>query len=325
MNKRKDLKKLFNMNNILNQVVAFGAYLILIGSVLVLVYLSFIEKFNFTLDIKTLGIFSAAVVFLSFTNWNLFYHKQYEKIMAEDIQQYSENKYSIHCRYYFAVKDWNDEDLQAKIDEFNKDFEQNWLRDVESTTGYTIAEITNLPYRKFKYKRLMWKIKNHKYPKSGYKTSMELKSLFSFQNSNFNKRNLKADKHFYRINSVKKLIVSLLSITIGASLIPDLIDGEAYTALLKLILAIGSLLSASFSGAMSGIKGARIKLSIVEDACRDLESWKGISPYLAPFINTEKSEKIPVIDNEEKDKPAEITDSNEIRKPITFEIFNNKK
>ena len=49
-------------------------------------------------------------------------------------------------------------------------------------------------------------------------------------------------------------------------------------------------------GALSGVKGARMKLSIVEDACVDLEKWANkkpiIAPYIEPVIKTETVEEV---------------------------------
>lgn len=330
MKNKNDLKRIFNMNNILTQILEFGAYFVLIGSILLLAYLSFIDSFEGSLDLKVLGIFSAATVFSSWMCWNMFYRKQYEKVMSDDIAQQSLNKYSIHSRYYVAIKDWKDADLQIAIDKFNDEYTKKWLNWVERITGVPIKSkkekyvdsdtgeekiieekgIEELPYKGFKHKLLMFRIKHRKYPESGYKTSMELMSLFSYQDANFNKRELKADKKFYKGGSIKKLIVSLLLITTGASLTPVLIAGNYETVILRLMLAIGSLLSSTFMGAMNGVKGARIKLSIVEDVCADLERWANKKPILAPY-----EEPKPV--NHE----VEVENSNN-EDEVTNEIFN---
>ena len=307
----RDFTKIFNMNNVLGKVIAWGAYFVVIGAILILAYLSFIETFKFTLDWKTIGIFSGATVLLSWTCWNVFYHKQYEKLMDEDIKQQSLGEYSIHARYYNATKDWKDVDLQKAIDDFNDEYTRKWLNWVEKTTGFPIKTckqkvvdpitkeeeivevkgIEDLPYKGFKHKRLMWLIKNHKYPQSGYKTSMELTSLFSYQDANFNKRNLRADKKFYLSKSMSKLVISVLIIVTGASLIPEMIQGEYWSAVLKLCLAIGTLLSSVFMGAMTGVRGARLKLSVVEDACCDLERWAEKKPLIEPYVEPEKPEE----------------------------------
>lgn len=315
MNKR-DFKKLFNMNNVLNQIMSYGAYLILTGSIIILIYMSFIESLDLNLDWKTIGIFSLTTVGLSWFCWDTFYRKQYEQVLSDDIEQQGKNKYSIHSRYYNAIKDWTDISLQKAIDSFNEDYTKKWLNWVEKTTGYPIEtrfeEVTDpitkkidvvkhlgikdLPYKKFKYKFLMWRIKNHKYPQSGYTTSMELMSLFSFQESNMNKRQLRADKYFYRKGAIKKLVFSLLAVGLGASLVPTIITGNWEAILLKLLLALGALFSSVFTGAIGGVRGARLKLSIVEDTCFDLEKWGNkkpiISPYKEPIKIEEKTEQL---------------------------------
>ena len=237
----RGFKRIFNMNYVLGKVLSYGAYIIVTFSVIVLAYLSFVETFNFKFDWKTIGIFSGAAILLSWTIWNTFYHKQYEKLMNDDINKYAEGEYSVHKRYYDASKDWTDAELQIAIDQFNEEYTKKWLNWVEKTTGVpiettkekytdengkeqvrTILGIKDRPYKGFKYKILMWRIKHHKYPKSGYKTSMELLSLFSYQDANFNKRDLRADKKFYAKHTVSKLITSILIVVTGASLLPEL-------------------------------------------------------------------------------------------------------
>lgn len=326
--KTRDLSRLFNMNTIFTKLINFAAYLLLIGSIVILTYFSLIDKLGIKIDWTTLGIFSAVSVLLSWVNWNAFYRKQYEKVMEEDIAQQSINKYSIHARYYIAIKDWTDQELQIAIDSFNEEYINKWLRWVEKKTGVpieskTVVEtdpdgkviidpetnepktrvvkgIKDLPYKGFAYKRLMWRIKHHKYPDSGYSTSMELMSLFSYQDSNLNKRHLAADRHFFIRKSTSKLLSSILLISVGASLVPEIISGNVAAIIIKLIVAIGSLLSAVFMGALSGVKGARMKLSIVEDACVDLEKWANKKPIIAPYIE-------PVIKTETVEEPKEPT------------------
>lgn len=338
----RDFARIFNMNNVLSKVIAWGAYFVVVGSVLVLAYLSFVERFEFTLDWKTIGVFSGATTLLSWWCWNVFFRKQYEKLMDEDINQQPKGKYSIHARYYLAIKDWSDQELQHAIDQFNDEYTRKWLNWVEKRTGFpietkstvvvnaltgekTVEEvkgIKDLPYKKFKHKILMWRIKNHKYPQSGYKTSMELMSLFSYQDANFNKRNLRADKNFYKSRSFSKLLTSVLVIVCGASLIPEMISGDYWAALLKLVLAIGSLFSAIFMGAMNGVKGARLKLSIVEDACCDLEQWAGKKPVIEPYIVVKPTEPIETTETTETTETVS-TDTNS--EEVTADIFSKLK
>lgn len=307
---KRNLSKIFNMNTILTNIITYSAYIVLVGSIVILVYLSFIKKLGIQIDVVTLTIFSFAVVFLSFVCWNMFYHKQYEKVMSEDIEQIEKGKYSIHARYYIAIKDWEDEDLQKAIDKFNDEYTKKWLRYVEKKTGKPIETyeeklknengtdkldengkpiyikilgIKDLPYKGFKHKLLMWRIKKHRYPESGYKTSMELRSLFSFQESNLNRRKLNASSVYYRSRSILKLFFLMLLITSGASLVPEIVEGSWLAVALKLGLGIGALLSGTISGALNGVKGARIKLSVVEDVCFDLETWKGVKPMMPPY------------------------------------------
>lgn len=331
---KKDLKKVFNLNNILSQIINWAAYIITIVSTGILLYLSFVDTFNFEFDWKTIGIFSIVVVALVWINWNTFYRKQYEKTMDKDISQLDENKYSIHGRYYVAIKDYTDDELQKCIDNYNDEYEKRWLKWVEKYTGFpietqvvkevdeegndildengqpkvtTILGIKDLPYRKFKHKILMWRIKTHKYPQSGYKTSTELSSLLSFRDADLSKKNLKGDKQYYAKKSISKFITTLLTICLGASLAPQMIQGEYAAAIFKLILALGSLLFAVIGGGLSGIQGARLKLTIVEEVCFDLERWANKKPIVAPYkipdnivnIDEKVSQSKELIENEE--------------------------
>ena len=357
---KKDFKRLFNMNSILSKIINYAAYIIVVLSLGILIYFSFIETIDIEIDWKTFTIFSVVAVVLSWINWNTWYKKQYESVMAHDIAQQEKNKYSIHSRYYMAIKDWSDAELQIAIDKFNTEYEEKWLRWVEKYTGYPIETkdeveldefgnpivleevklldeygeevldidfnpvivkkyktirtigIKDLPYKGFKHKFLMWRIKTHHYPQSGYKTSMELMSLFSFQEANMNKRNLTADKSFYTKNAFTKIISLLLTIGIGASIVPHMVDGEWWTAALKLILAIGSLAISIIMGALNGVRGARIKLSVVEDACQDLEIWAKKKPVIAPY----KEPKGEVVE-----EPKEKIGTDE----VTNDIFDKTK
>lgn len=357
---KKDLKRIFNMNNILSQLINWAAYIIIFISLVVLVYFAFIEYIEPITDWRTFTLFAIVAVMLSWLNWNTWYKKQYESLMSEDIVQQENNKYSIHSRYYFAIKDWSDAQLQLAIDKFNDEYEKKWLRWVEKYTGYPIKTreevelddngnpiileqyellnengepeydiefnpiivtkyktiitkgILDLPYRGFKHKIIMWRIKNHKYPQSGYKTSMELMSLFSFQESNMNKRNLNASRKFYTRNSIEKLFTLLLSISIGGAIIPHMISGQWWAAILKLIIAIGSVFTSIIMGAMNGIKGARIKLSVVEDACVDLEQWAKKKPIIAPYKEPKQIENKEVKNSDEQEE-------------VTADIFEKAK
>lgn len=297
-------KKIFNLNTVLSAIINYAAYIVLVISVAVMLYLSFVKRFDIEIDLLTVGIFSIALVALSWINWTAFYRRQYEKVMAEDIEQHANNKYSIHVRYYNAIKDYNDIDLQKDIDKFNDEYTAKWLRWVEKRTGYTVEDIKKLPYKGFKYKFIMWRIKHHKYPQSGYTTSMELMSLFAFQEANLNKRDLRADRRYYTWHALQKFFSTLMTVVVGASIIPEMISGEWWTAILKLILGIFSIGMSVIFGALNGIQGARLKLSTVEEACGDLERWAEKKPEKAPYDEI-KEESKPEKKEEPKPDPLE--------------------
>ena len=334
-NQNKDIKKLFNLNAVLSTIINYAAYIILVISVAVMLYLSFVQKFEIEIDLLTLGIFSVALVALSWINWTTFYKRQYEKIMTEDIEQHTKGKYSIHVRYYNVIKDYSDIELQKDIDKFNDEYTAKWLRWVEKTTGFPIESryeveldengkpkldenskpikifvkgIKDLPYKGFKHKILMWKIKHHRYPESGYRTSMELMSLFAFQEANLNKRDLRADTKYYTYHAIQKFVTTLMTVVVGGSIIPEMISGNWWTAILKMILGVFSIGMSVVFGAINGIQGARLKLSAVEEACGDLERWSDKKPVLAPYSDFEKEIEP---EKEETEKPM-----------ITENIFN---
>lgn len=331
-NEQTNFKKLFNLNNVLSQVMNFMAYFIAMGSALLLIYISFIEHLDIKIDWAVVTVFIVLAASISWVNWNAFYRQRYERTMAADIAESEQGKYSIHSRYYYAIKDWDDAELQAKIDEFNETYEKRWLSWVEHITGCPIEtqtkvevndkgepvidEVTgkpkikiikgikDLPYKGFKYPRLMWRVKTHHYPQSGYKTSMELMSLLSFQDNNLNKRDLKAAKKYYHLRSFTRLITSFGMTAIGASIIPDMINGDFWGAILRLMLALGALFGAIVMGTLNGVKGARIKLSTVEDVCGDLERWSGKKSLLPKY----KEIVLPEEPKEPDNKKVEATE-----------------
>lgn len=336
---KKNLKQLFNMDNWLHRIMTFAAYVIALISAILLIYLAFVKSFTTTTDWRTMTVFSVAAIFLAWLNWSSFYRKNYEKLLAKDIDEADKNHYSIHSRYYYAVKDWTDKELQAKIDEFNKEYIAKWLRDVEATTGVPIEScwqvqidertgkpiideatgkeklvyvkgIKDRPYKGFHHKWLMWRIKHHRYPKSGYKTSMELMSLFSYQESNLNKRHLKADKYFHTRQSLTKLFTLILTVSIGGSLVPEFIDGDWLGAVLRLLLTLASLVTSIFWGSMNGAQGAKMKLDLVEQVSEDLEKWADKKPLLVPYEICE-------------DKPAEELPNNELEKIDVYKPVDN--
>lgn len=357
VSEKPNLKKLFNMNYILSQLMNFIAYIIAIASGMVLIYISFIEHFNIHIDWTTMTIYSLLAISISWVNWNAFYRQRYEKIMSEDIAQNEKNEYSVHARFYYAIKDWDDKELQLKIDEFNKEYTEKWLRWVEYRTGspietkteielddegnpvvdkttgepkvITTLGIKDLPYfasnnknskyyrkklgyKMYKFPILMYRIKNHKYPQSGYRSSMELMSLLSFQDANLNKRDLKADKKYYHTRSMTRLITSFGLVSIGGSMIPDMIQGNIWSAILKLVAALAALFGAIISGSINGVKGARLKLSVVEDTCHDLERWAGKKPKIAKYkeISLKELAKLDKpVEPPKEETPVEVLES----------------
>ena len=327
----KDFKKIFNMNTILSVILNYAAYIALILSVGILVYLSFIKRLKIQIDPITFGVFAVAVILLSFTIWNLFYKRRYEKVMSDDIEQHDKLNYSVHVRYYNAIKDWNTVELQSAIDTYNTQYVADWLNSVELETGVPIETtyvqeidertgkpkldennqiiykkvlgIKDRPYKGFFHKILMWRIKHHKYPKSGYKNAIQLMSLFSYSEGQLNRRNLKADKIYFRISALFRLLITFLIVCTGASLTPDILEGNLIVVFMKLLVGLSLLFSSMITGTITGFKAARIKLSTVEDACGDLEKWANKKPIFEKYDN--KKIEISVSENFKKDDTAE--------------------
>lgn len=303
MENKNSNNQTFNMNNILSTILSYGSWLIVIASVIILGWLSFVTGFDVNIDWKVLGIFTIATVGLSWVTWNNFYNSRYQKVIKEDVDKQFMKKYSIHGRYHHAIKNWTEEELQKAIEDYNKRYTESWLKFVEAETGVPIETkhakmkdpltgeekvieikgIKDLPYKKFKHKVLMWRIKNHKYPKSGYRSAMQLLSLLSAQDDGQVRRNINKHKQFYFRKSLTKLVVACLVVSLGGSLAPHIMNGEVWPVVLKLILAIGSIFSAVFFGMLNGVKGARIKLSLLEQVAGDLEEWAHIKPIISPY------------------------------------------
>ena len=93
-----------------------------------------------------------------------------------------------------------------------------------------------------------------------------------------------------------------------------MIQGDIWSAILKLLVAVGSLLGAVFMGSMNGVRGARLKLSTVEEVCMDLEKWADKKPILAPYQEpvklTEEKQETQLSFLPEKDKtPDQVASS----------------
>lgn len=324
--KKVERKLKLTANQIFGRLVSYGAHIIVVFVIGFLAYLSFVENLAFTPNWKTATLFSVSSVLASWLIWNMFYKRYYTSTIEQDKVNAQVKEYSVQFRYYMATKDWEDSALQAAIDKYNDEFVEKWLNWVEKTTGVPIESrkevvidpdtneekvvdvkgIKDLPYRKFPHKILMWRIKHHKYPKSGYKTSREVLSLFSSQDSDFKERKLHADKTFFGRKTAMKLLTSIFILAVGASITIQFIQGNWADATYRLILGLGALLLSIFFGAYNGITGARLKLAIVEDVCYDLEKWANTKPVVTPYKEPEPDE----IKEPEKDekKPVVTTD-----------------
>ena len=100
-------------------------------------------------------------------------------------------------------------------------------------------------------------------------------------------------------------------------MVPDMIDGNVWDAILKLVVALGALVGAIISGSINGVKGSRLKLSVVEDTCQDLERWAGKKPKIAKY------KEISLKELTKLDKPVEPP-KEDSPSDVAAKIFNQQ-
>lgn len=270
----------FSTQKLMTKIMTWGTTLLFLAALGVMAYLSFVTNIELNPSIRNITVVALVALVLNYIIWDSRYKADYDKAMTADILN---DKYSIHRRYYFARKGLKQTEVQAYIRQYNKDYVQAWLDDVVDETGRTIEEIVNEPYKGHDHKLLIWKVKHHKYPKSGLRRSREVLSVLNVSGSDGMKIDIKKSEHQHAVGRIQKLLTSLLSTFLAASLAVNFVQGDLTSAFLTLLLNVVILFSSLFFGALAGMKGAKVKLATAEQISELLEEWRKQPPKEEPY------------------------------------------
>lgn len=273
----------FNSQKLITKIMTWGTTLLFLAALGIMAYLSFVTNVNINPSVRNITLVALVALVLNYIIWDSRYKTEYDRAMTADI---TNEKYSIHRRYYFARKGLKQTEVQAHIRQYNKDYVQAWLDDVVDETGRTIEEIEQGPYKGNDHKMLIWKIKHHKYPKSGIKRSREVLSVLNISGSDSMKISIKSAERQHTFGRIKKLITSLMSTFLAASIAVNFVEGDLTSAFLTLLLNVVILFSSLFFGALAGIKGAKTKLSTAEQISELLEEWRKQPPKEEPYAES---------------------------------------
>lgn len=272
----------FTTNYLVTKILSWSTRIFFIASIITLACLSFVDKFNFIPGVKSLAVFGLVSMVLNMCLWEMYFRSCYERHLALDMEN---TKYSVHKRYYFARSGWKYVELQEQIRHFNKDFIKAWEGDVEDITGRTIEEIKRGKYKGNHYKRLIWRIKKHRYPTTGIKTPNDVLYILSVGASDGMRINIKKAEHMHSKGLIIKIITSVAGSFLAASFGYEFIDGSPWSALIKLLISIMLILMSVFMGSKSGIESAKIKLATTEAISERLEEWRAQIPTEVPYNN----------------------------------------
>ena len=270
----------FSTQKLITKIMAWGTTLLFLAAIAIMAYMSFVTNIEINPSIRNITVVALVALVLNYMVWDSRYKADYDKAMTADILN---DNYSVHRRYYFARKGLKQTEVQAYIRQYNKDYVQAWLDDVEDETGRTIEEITKEPYKGHDHKYLIWRIKHHKYPKSGLKRSREVLSVLNVSGSDGMRIDIKKSEHQHAFGRIRKLITSLLSTFLAASLVVNFVQGDLTSAFLTLLLNIVILFGSLFFGALAGMNGAKVKLATAEQISELLEEWRKQPPKEEPY------------------------------------------
>ena len=287
------------VSSVTSMIIRYGAKILLLISIAVMTYLSFLSKLEPETDYRVITTMTLIAMVLNYLVWDSYYQSYYNAVMLKDL----ENKdYCIHRRYYNARRLWQYQDLQIQIREFNKNFVRAWISEVEDILGRKEEDIIAQPYyyeytyeKKGKLKRkkkrypnrfLIWRIKNKKYPESGIKSARDLLNILRVGKSNSVKLKINAAETYRRFGRAKKILISVLSTTLAVSLTYSFVE-DPKDSLLKLLLNLALIFTSVFFGAISGTKGGQLKLSIAEEVSELLEEWKNKPASEEPYNRSE--------------------------------------
>lgn len=301
----------FSTQKLITKIMTWGTALLFLAALGIMAYLSFVTNVDINPSVKNITLIAMVALVLNFIVWESRHRAEYDRSMLTDI---TNEKYSVHRRYYFARKGLKQTEVQSYIRQYNKDYVQAWLDDVVDETGRTIEEITNEPYRGHDHKLLIYKVKHHKYPKSGIKRAREVLSVLNVSGSDSMKINLHSAEHQHLGGAIRKVFTSLLSTLLAASVTVNFVEGDLSSAFLTLILNIVILFTSLFFGTISGAKAAKMKLSIAETVSELLEEWRKQPPKEEPFI-----EHVPSVDAQPIVKP-EVKSVQEEKRTSVIEI-----
>lgn len=279
----------FSINRMLHSVLRFGSIILVVLAIIILALLSFVTNLGIDPSIRNITTIALIALVLNFMIWDMFYKDQYNKVMSEDINNGAKNKYSVHVRYYKARKGFTQQQLRANIRKYNQNYINAWLEDIEDITGRKVNDtvidtktglkeigIRNGRYKGNSHKFLIWRVKHRKYPKSGIKTPRQLLNILSVGKSDAMKIHTNAENVHRNVGRVTKIITSFVGTFLAASIVYEFIEGTWESAIVKLIINITLIFASLFFGAVSGLKGAQMQLSVTEEICDLLEEWKNV-------------------------------------------------
>lgn len=289
----------FNAQKLMTKIMKWGTQLVFLAALLVMTYLSFVDDFEIKPSIQNITTVALVALVLNWIVWDSRYKSEFDKAMTADIMA---KDYSIHRRYYFARKNLKQNEVQQYIRQYNQDFVQAWFDDIEDITGRTIKDIEEHGYKGYDHKYLIWRVKHHKYPESGLKRSRDVLSVLNISGSEGMKIQLRKAEHQHTSGRIQKLITSMMSVSLAASVTINFITDNWESACLTLLLNIVILLTSLFFGAAAGVKGAKIKLATAEQISELLEEWRKYPPKEEPYkdiTDTNETKKV----QEKSDKP----------------------
>ena len=92
-----------------------------------------------------------------------------------------------------------------------------------------------------------------------------------------------AETIYHNSNRIGKLFTSICTMFFAASIVYEFITEGWSHAVIQLVIYIATIFMSLFFGAMSGLKGAQIKLSTVEEVCSLLEDWRNQPPQIDKY------------------------------------------
>lgn len=285
------MKKITNISSqkIISQLLRYGTQIIFVAAIVVMIYLSFVEDIGLDLNTRKLTTIALIGIILNWTVWNTYYRKNYEMLMQQDVKNADNDKYCIHRRYYFARRGWKEDELRSAIRSYNNLFVKSWIHDVEDLCARTEKDIVEGPYKGNDHWLLIWRLKHHKYPKSGIRGPKDILRLLNVSSIDSMRFKPREAENYALIGNVRKLITSILAVGLTAAITVEFVQGNWASAIITLLLNVVILFASLFFGSIAGQKGAKIKLATVEEACEKLEEWHDMKPVEEPYKEEPKA------------------------------------